>query len=170
MLISYTKDEFPTDYVPTIFDNYAANLTVDGKSVSLQLWDTAGEDYAKLRPMSYPDTNVFLLAFAVNSRTSLDNITNIWYTEVHNAVPSAQIILVGMKSDLREKAGEDCVSSEEIQRICNKIKAVKYIECSALTRHNVSEVFNSVILTYLKPPKKETKKTEKTKNEKCIIN
>jgi small GTP-binding protein len=62
-------------YVPTVFENYVADVEVDGKHVELALWDTAGqEDYDRLRPLSYPDTHVILICFAVDSPDSLDNV------------------------------------------------------------------------------------------------
>jgi hypothetical protein len=62
-------------WVPTVFENYLADVEVDGKHVELALWDTAGsEDYDRLRPLSYPDSHVILICFAVDNPDSLDNI------------------------------------------------------------------------------------------------
>ncbi|KAA3471254.1 rac-like GTP-binding protein 5 [Gossypium australe] len=64
------------DYVPTVFDNFSANVMVDGQTVNLGLWDTAGqEDYNRLRPLSYRGADVFILAFSLISRPSYENVT-----------------------------------------------------------------------------------------------
>ena len=68
-------NKFHQVYVPTVFENYVADVEVDGKHVELALWDTAGqEDYDRLRPLSYPDSHVILICFAVDSPDSLDNV------------------------------------------------------------------------------------------------
>ncbi|VDP91645.1 unnamed protein product [Echinostoma caproni] len=75
LLISYTTNKFPTDYVPTVFDNYAVTVMVAGEPYTLGLFDTAGqEDYDRLRPLSYPQTDVFLVCFSVVSPSSYENV------------------------------------------------------------------------------------------------
>ncbi|CBK22940.2 uncharacterized protein [Blastocystis hominis] len=66
MLISYGSDEFPVEYVPTIVDNYSAELQINGKTQILELWDTAGqEEYDQLRTLSYPETNIFIICYSI---------------------------------------------------------------------------------------------------------
>ena len=81
----------------TRFDNYSAPMVCDGVPVSLGLWDTAGqEDYDRLRPLSYPQTDVFLICFSVVSPSSFENVTSKWCPEIKHHCADAPILLVGM--------------------------------------------------------------------------
>ena len=85
LLISYTENEFPEDFIPRVYnsDDKEINVMVDGLPVSLELWDTiACEDYDRVRLFSYIGTDVFLLCFSVSSGESLENILSKWMPEV----------------------------------------------------------------------------------------
>eukprot|EP01043_Picozoa_sp_COSAG02_P009636 COSAG02_NODE_330_length_24501_cov_39.465850_3_plen_152_part_00 len=110
LLISYTTGAFPEAYFPTVSDTYSANVFVDGKSVELALWDTATQEgYDRLRPLSYPNTDVFFIAFSTVSSPSYKNILN-WYKHLQDQrhivdITQTPVILVGTKMDLRDDPG-----------------------------------------------------------------
>jgi len=151
LLSVFTLGYFPKDYQPTVFDNYVSVCRVDGREVQLTIWDTAGqEDYERLRPLSYNNAHVILVGFAVNAPDSLDNVPTKWFDEVNRLCPGTPIVLVGLKSDLREdpEAIEDMrrkslrfVENATAEQVARQIGARRYIECSALTGSNVDRVF-----------------------------
>ena len=76
-------------------------MVCDGVPVSLGLWDTAGqEDYDRLRPLSYPQTDVFLICFSVVSPSSFENVTSKWCPEIKHHCADAPILLVGKNISL----------------------------------------------------------------------
>ena len=80
LLIAYTTGEFPARYVPTVFDEYSAEVRAGGQLLLVNLWDTAGqEEYDRLRVMSYPQTSAFILCFSLVNATSFQNIRSKWY-------------------------------------------------------------------------------------------
>mmetsp|Transcript_13480 Transcript_13480/g.24395 ORF Transcript_13480/g.24395 Transcript_13480/m.24395 type:complete len:191 (+) Transcript_13480:153-725(+) len=168
LLISYTTNTFSKEYIPTVFDNYTADVIVDQKLVHLGLWDTAGQaDYDRLRPLSYRDTDVFLVCFSVVNPDSFDNVKEKWQGEVKHHCPNVPMILVGTKHDLREdantiaelaKKGQKPISPQMGEAMAKELGMKKYMECSACTQHNVKEVFDEAVRVQLNkeaPPKKK---------------
>jgi Ras-related C3 botulinum toxin substrate 1 len=175
LLISYTTNAFPGEYIPTVFDNYSANVMVDGKTISLGLWDTAGqEDYDRLRPLSYPQTDVFLICFSLVSPPSFENVKTKWYPEISHHAPQTSVVLVGTKLDLREDPGTveklrdrrmAPIQYTQGAGMAKDIGAVKYLECSALTQKGLKNVFDEAIRAVLNPPRPK----EKPRGSKCVI-
>eukprot|EP01097_Dermamoeba_algensis_P005902 TRINITY_DN371_c0_g1_i4.p1 TRINITY_DN371_c0_g1~~TRINITY_DN371_c0_g1_i4.p1 ORF type:complete len:184 (-),score=46.39 TRINITY_DN371_c0_g1_i4:227-778(-) len=149
LLIAYANNRFPEDYIPTVFDNYVVNITAGETNIELGLWDTAGqEEYDRLRPLSYANANVFLICFSVVNPVSYENITAKWYPEVIHYCPEVPQVLVGTKVDLR-KDSKEIITSEQGEALSKKIKAVKYMECSAKTGENLKPVFDEAIKAVL---------------------
>mmetsp|Transcript_5014 Transcript_5014/g.14790 ORF Transcript_5014/g.14790 Transcript_5014/m.14790 type:complete len:166 (+) Transcript_5014:263-760(+) len=147
MMISYTTNAFPHDYIPTTCDNYQTHIMVDGKPVNLNLWDTAGaEEYDSLRPITYPRTQVVLICFSVVNRASFEDVTAKWGPEVRSHLPpKVPILVVGLKSDMRQDKsmqGKSVVSFVEGETAAEAIGAVRYMECSALTQDNLKQVID----------------------------
>ena len=166
LLISYTTNKFPSEYVPTVFDNYAVTVMIGGEPYTLGLFDTAGqEDYDRLRPLSYPQTDVFLVCFSVVSPSSFENVKEKaslqslmrfihiflieiifiqqWVPEITHHCQKTPFLLVGTQIDLRDETStleklaknkQKPIGIEMGEKLAKELKAVKYVECSALTQ------------------------------------
>ncbi|KAG7090966.1 Rho GTPase, variant 2 [Marasmius oreades] len=153
LLCSFALGEFPKEYQPTVFDNYVAEIRLDEKHVQLALWDTAGqEEYERLRPMSYSKSHVILIAFALDTPDSLENVETKWIEEVRSICgPNIPVLLVGCKADLRPNTSHPntpdnpCpwVTREQGERVAQRIGARAYKECSALKIEGVDDVFET---------------------------
>jgi small GTP-binding protein len=152
MLMSFSNNTFPQEYVPTVFDNYNTAIMVDDIPYNLGLWDTAGqEEYDRLRALCYPQTDVFLMCFSVISPSSFENIKIRWYPELQHHCPGTPCLLVGTKLDLRDDAsvneglksqGLSPITKEQGDAMCKEIGASGYVECSALTQKGLKTVFD----------------------------
>ena len=158
--------------VSQVFDNYAVTVMIGGDPYTLGLFDTAGqEDYDRLRPLSYPQTDVFLVCFSVVSPASFENVKEKWVPEITHHCPRTPFLLVGTQADLRDdptmneklqKNKQKPVDKAMGERLAISLKAVKYVECSALTQEGLKNVFDEAILAALEPPEQGSKK-------KCVL-
>lgn len=141
------------------------------------------EDYDRLRPLSYPNTDVFLLCFSVVSPSSLQNVHDKWLPELEHHCPNVPVILVGTQSDLRanpralnrlEQYKLKPIEQEEGERAARKIGAVKYVECSALTQQGLQDLFKEAILVAIDPQTalagvRRRKKVKGQSSKKCAL-
>lgn len=184
LIVSYTTNGYPNEYVPTAIDTYDVVVHVDGEPVTFEMNDTPGQDdFDTLRPLVYPNTDVFLLCFSVVSPSSFANIREKWIPEIKKSgSKSVPLILVGTQSDLRNdvntrvelaKYKESPITEAEAKKLCKDLNCESYIETSALTQHNLKEVFDEAIIYGLKGRKiKEkiaAKKAARQQGCNCVI-
>ena len=163
-----------TDGPPVDFNSYLTNVMVDGRPISLRSWDTRGrEEYDLTRPLSYPQTDVFMICFSLVDRTSFEHVQLKWHDEIErhrkNTGSNVPIILVGTKLDLREDKEtpeknnirkKSVITYPEGLSKARHVGAVKYLECSALTTKGLKAVFDEAVraaLKYMEAPEKPHK-------------
>jgi len=93
MLISYSTGEIPEDYVPTVFDNFRTQINTSHGEITLDIWDTAGqEEYAEIRKLAFNNVDVFLVCFSIGNPTSLENLESKWINDVaESESPGAKV-------------------------------------------------------------------------------
>uniref|UniRef100_A0A3Q2P7S8 Rho-related GTP-binding protein RhoG n=1 Tax=Fundulus heteroclitus TaxID=8078 RepID=A0A3Q2P7S8_FUNHE len=165
LLIAYATSVFKQKYLSAVFDNYTGEINVDGRTVTLNLWDTAGrEGYERLRTLSYAQADVFIVCFSIGSPSSYANVRLKWKPEVSQHCPKAPILLLGTKRDLRgdeetvRRLKEEGLAPSTQQQgdiLAEQIGAVKYVECSALQQENIEEVFEEAVRAVLFPATKK---------------
>lgn len=167
LLIGYTKKKYNDKYIPTVFENYADNITVDGIKHNVTLWDTAGqEDYERLRPLSYPNTTCFLLCYSISHKDSYLNVKTKWAPEIRHHMPHAPIILVGTKSDLRQEDVPNLIllTEKDGKKMKAAIKAEGFYECSAKLLKGLDEVIAGAVRCSIK-----SRASRKSRASNCIL-
>lgn len=168
LLARFTRNEFRGDYVPTVFDTEIASVIIDGREICLSLWDTAGQEaYERLRPLSYTDTDVAIIAYSVADRDTMTNVVEKWFVEICHYLPQVPVLLIGTKLDLRPAADEldrRFVSEDDGRRLAGYIGADDFAECSALANVGVTEVFyKAALLTMQRRRRRVNRKNAKKK-------
>ncbi|XP_045452017.1 ras-related protein Rab-9A [Melitaea cinxia] len=124
-------------------------IDVNGKQYTLQIWDTAGQErFKSLRTPFYRGTDICILAYAIDDRSSFNNIKTwlnefLHYAGVKNGIEKFPFIVVGNKSDVSSKDRE--VSYDQLKRWCEENKIATYLETSAKTNSNVLEAFSLAV-------------------------
>ncbi|XP_061505812.1 uncharacterized protein LOC5667525 [Anopheles gambiae] len=153
LILSYIQDRFTHEYVPTAFDKYNVDVSVDGRPIGVTLCDTAGQDALDtLRQLCYPGSDVILLCFSVVQPDSFRSLATKWQPEI-SKLKGVSVVLVGTQSDLRndqstigklQAQGEKPILFSSAWDFARKIGA-KYIETSSHKKEHIKEVFDTAI-------------------------
>jgi small GTP-binding protein len=147
LLTVYRTNDFPTEYIPTVYDNETREVYLDGIPYDLQIWDTAGqEELDTIRTLCYPGTDLFLVCFSADSPVSLANVQNQWMPELnrHITPDELKVVLIATKIDLRSTTTPS-VSKNEGLKVAREIDALKYFETAAKWKQGVQELFGEAI-------------------------
>lgn len=113
-------------------------MTVEGKAIKCQIWDTAGQEkYHSLAPMYYRGAQAAILVYDITSRASLGRLKE-WASELQTQGPeNIKLAVAGNKSDLETKRQVD---RDEAAAVAHDIGAL-FVETSAKNDTNVSALF-----------------------------
>mmetsp|Transcript_13465 Transcript_13465/g.20402 ORF Transcript_13465/g.20402 Transcript_13465/m.20402 type:complete len:244 (-) Transcript_13465:71-802(-) len=152
LTIQYIQEIFVEKYDATIEDSYRKQIDIDDTAVMLDILDTAGqEEYSAMRDDYMGKGDGFLMVYSITDNQSFYECKKIWEALVrmktpedpNEPMPKIPIVLVGNKIDLED---ERCVVEEDVQEFIQELgDYCKWFETSALTRHNVDEIFEQVV-------------------------
>ncbi|CAK0819790.1 unnamed protein product [Prorocentrum cordatum] len=139
LLLRFADDTFSESYITTIgVDFRFKTITVDGKTIKLQIWDTAGQErFRTITSAYYRGADGIVMVYDVTDADSFNHV-NDWVTEVNRYVNESTCkMLIGNKCDLTE---ERQVSPEEGRKKAEEL-GMGFVETSAKAATNVAEAF-----------------------------
>ena len=140
LLITFTTNKFPQFYVPNILDNCAVNVKLNDKTYTLGLFDTSSGNKQDLSK-----TDVVLLCFSLDEPTSLQNAKEKWFPMININNAKVNIILVGLKSDIKTVMDTNLSLSNVGENIAKELGCKSYLECSAKLQSGIQVVFDEVV-------------------------
>jgi len=139
LLLRFADDNFTDSYISTIgVDFRFRTITIDKKTVKLQIWDTAGQErFRTITSAYYRGADGIIMVYDVTSAESFDHVEE-WLSEVDRyANENTAKLLIGNKADLID---EKQVSEETAQKFADKL-GIPFLETSAKTATNVDQAF-----------------------------
>ncbi|KAJ6563325.1 P-loop containing nucleoside triphosphate hydrolase protein [Mycena vulgaris] len=130
-----------------VSDNYAVPMMSEKDAFTLALFDTAGQEYYdRLRFLSYPQTDIFLVCFSVMSPASFESVRGKWFLEVDHHCPGVPRLIKFARQN------QQPITSDRGERLARELGAQRYVECSALTQQRLKNVIDRALWAAFEPP------------------
>ena len=142
-LIKYTDNIFHENHIATIGLDYRVKKIIlkNGKEISLQIWDTAGQDrFRAITKNYYKGAHGIVLIYDITNNQTFENVSK-WVNQIHEEVSlNVVIFLAGNKIDLEKKRE---ISYEIGEKLAKELGCT-FFEASAKTGVNIDEIFNEL--------------------------
>ena len=147
IILRYTENKFEEGYIPTLEDHYTAAAKADGKEVTFDVADTAGQDdFKSLRDQYMQTGDIFMVVYSVCEPKSLKTAETLLDSIYANKqMNSFNFILVGNMCDRTNRM----VSLEDAKEVAKKYNG-EVIETSAKSNINIEEAFSKLAAMTLK--------------------
>lgn len=134
-------DTFHENHLSTIgVDFKIKTLSINGKSVKLQIWDTAGQErFNSITDSFFKGSHGIIIVFDLTDKLSFDNV-NKWISKRIYTACDSKIIIIGNKCDLIDLIR---VSDNDINNL-KKTYNLEYFEASAKMEINFFEPFYQI--------------------------
>ena len=145
VLIDYIKKTWE-DGPPIAIETFDLTVELDDKqSVTMHIWDPIASDALdEIRPFCYDKTNIFVIFFALNKRTSFEQVKSKLVPEIKDNCPDVKYLLVGTIIWEKEKNEGNCVTETEGQNLAKEIGAIEYIEIVIESQKNMKYLFDKI--------------------------
>ena len=144
----FSEDKFSENYfASTGIELKTTSIQIDGKSIKIQLWDTAGQEkYRAMTKNLYLKSQGIIILFDITNETSFINLKN-WMSQIKESCgEDIPILLVGNKIDLEDKR---VINKERAMEYANN-ENIEYIEVSSKTGENINKALTSLLQKILK--------------------
>lgn len=181
LLTTYISGIMPSEHMPTILENFEVTIEENDHEIILETWDTSGsQSYGEIRSLVYNNADVFIVCYAIDSPSSLENVRKQWIPEIRSHSRQIPFVLVGTKSDLRPHKSE----KKELSRAKQSLRSVDPVkasdeartlgayastECSSLEKTGVKAVFSKAIEAALDISVAKRGRKRKPKKNSCTL-
>eukprot|EP01087_Luapelamoeba_hula_P010200 TRINITY_DN2694_c0_g2_i6.p1 TRINITY_DN2694_c0_g2~~TRINITY_DN2694_c0_g2_i6.p1 ORF type:complete len:299 (+),score=37.19 TRINITY_DN2694_c0_g2_i6:33-929(+) len=177
-LMTFVNGRYPFDdpaLSGTVFDTFSCDKKVENVALSLGLWDTAGTGvYDRLRALSYPETDVFVVLYRGDKPDTFDAVKTKWYPDIKDL--KTVIVLAENHAYPGYISNERQVPSSEGLKMAEEMGAAAFVQYCAITNSGVEQLFETVVRATLgvgpsspsTPKSRKGKRTKKDK-ERCVV-
>ncbi|KAF8215523.1 rho family small GTP binding protein cdc42, partial [Mycena galopus ATCC 62051] len=168
LLTSYTNKTLSTEYHSGTYGGHGTRVMIGDVLYQLGVHDTTGtREHDRIRPLGYPQTDVFLICFSIDLPASFASVRDRWFHDAQHHIDLRRV-------ELKSPGDSKTITAAQGEKLAQELGVAGYVECSSKTREGVEGVFDAVMTAALEciySPQPQSTLTEPMMKpkKKCVI-